>query len=340
MKGKTISVLAILILWSCPCLGGQGRDLCLHLPRAVRVKCRNLQLASIAAVRGGDPALAAKAVKVSMGRAPLSGEKIVIDRTTILSRLASLGFNAAAVRITGARRVEVTRDEATIEAGRLIESAESLLQKSRPGPAGCGWRLVRRPKSLVVPAGEKVSLKSRLAAGAPAGYVKVEVSAAGDKRERARTAILFKLVYPVRQTIATKGIAVGQAITPDNAKIRLVHVESRPRSAWTCPYGMLSARAIPIGRVIQPGMVRANRPAIVVRRNQRVTMKIEGIGFTVTAIGQALQDGRPGESIKVRNIDSKRIISAKVAFDGTVVPSSPRQYPLGADGRGRTGTIR
>ncbi len=340
MKGKTISVLAVLILWSCPCLGAQGRDLYLHLPRAVRVKCRNLQLASIAVIKGGDSALAAKAMKVPMGRAPLSGEKIVIDRPTILARLATLGFNAAAVKITGARRVEITRDEVTIEAGRLIESAESLLQKSRPGPAGCGWRLVRRPKGLVVPAGEKISLRSRLAAGASVGYVKVEVSALSDKRERARTAILFKLVYPVRQTVATKDIAVGQAITPDNAKIKIVHVESRPRSAWTCPYGMLAAQTIPIGRVIQRGMVRTNRPAIVVRRNQTVTMKIEGIGFTVTATGQALQDGRPGESIKVRNTDSKRIISAKVAFDGTVVPSTPRQYSSGADGRGRTGPIR
>jgi flagella basal body P-ring formation protein FlgA len=191
-----------------------------------------------------------------------------------------------------------------------------------------------------VPAGEKISLKSRLASGAPAGYVKVEVSAIGDKHERARIAILFKLVHPVRQTVATKDIAVGQVITPDNAKIKIVHVESRPRSGWTSLYGMRAARTIPIGRVIQPGMVRANRPAIVVRRNQRVTMNIEGIGFTVTAIGQALQDGRPGELIKVRNIDSKRIISAKVAFDGTVVPGTPRQYPSGAEGRDRTVPIR
>ncbi|HDY64694.1 MAG TPA: flagellar basal body P-ring formation protein FlgA [Phycisphaerae bacterium] len=320
MKGKTISVLAVLGFLCCPSLGDKDGVLYLHLPRTVCVKFQNLQLGSIAAVRGGEAKLVAKAMEVPMGRSPSSGEKIVIDRHTILSRLGTLGFNAKAVRFTGASEVAVMRDEATIEAERLIKSAESFLQKTRPGPPKCGWRLTKRPKKLMVPVGEKIRLMSALADAAPVGYVKVKVSAFGDNRQYAQTEILFKLVYPVRQTVATKEIRVGQIVTPDNAKIRTIHVESTPRSDWTSPYGMLAARIIPVGHVIRPRMVKTKTSAIVVRRNQRVTMKIEGLGFKVTAMGQALQDGRAGERIKVRNIDSRRIVLAEVAFDGTVSP--------------------
>ncbi|KKL59066.1 hypothetical protein LCGC14_2219040, partial [marine sediment metagenome] len=163
MKGKTISVLAVLGFLCCPSLGDKDGVLYLHLPRTVCVKFQNLQLGSIAAVRGGEAKLVAKAMEVPMGRSPSSGEKIVIDRPTILSRLGTLGFDAKAVHLTGASEVTVMRDEVTIETGRLIKSAESFLQKARPGPKECRWRLVRRPKGLVVPAGEKISLKPALA---------------------------------------------------------------------------------------------------------------------------------------------------------------------------------
>jgi len=66
--------------------------------------------------------------------------------------------------------------------------------------------------------------------------------------------------------------------------------------------------------------LKAQRPAVVVRRNKTVQMRIQGLGFIIVATGQALEDGRPGELIKVRNADSKRIITARVGFDGTVSP--------------------
>jgi flagella basal body P-ring formation protein FlgA len=40
----------------------------------------------------------------------------------------------------------------------------------------------------------------------------------------------------------------------------------------------------------------------------------------VTATGKAMEKGRLGECIKVKNIDSQRVILAKVNEDGTVEP--------------------
>ena len=40
----------------------------------------------------------------------------------------------------------------------------------------------------------------------------------------------------------------------------------------------------------------------------------------VTAVGMALQEGRTGECVKVRNTDSSRVIVCKVNADGTVEP--------------------
>jgi len=171
-----------------------------------------------------------------------------------------------------------------------------------------------------VAGGGEFGLKARLAKDAPRGFVKVTVAAVDGKRELASSVLTFKLIYPVRQTVATKDIPVGSAVTEANAKVRIVMMEQAPKGEWTPPYGMVASRAIPAGSVIRPALLRAKKTEIVVRRNQAVTMRIEGIGFVVTALGRALQQGRVGDVIKVRNVDSRRIINATVRSDGTVQP--------------------
>jgi flagella basal body P-ring formation protein FlgA len=59
---------------------------------------------------------------------------------------------------------------------------------------------------------------------------------------------------------------------------------------------------------------------IIAKRNQKVVIRIDGPGFLITALGKAMQDGRAGEYIKVRNADSQRIILVKVKEDGSVEP--------------------
>jgi flagella basal body P-ring formation protein FlgA len=49
-------------------------------------------------------------------------------------------------------------------------------------------------------------------------------------------------------------------------------------------------------------------------------MRIRGANFTITSMGEAMEDGRPGEFIRIRNISSRRIITAKVTRDGAVEP--------------------
>lgn len=72
---------------------------------------------------------------------------------------------------------------------------------------------------------------------------------------------------------------------------------------------------LPAGRVLRRSQVRV--PAVV-RRNQIVRILARSAHLTVTARGQARQDGRPGEIIRVRNLSSKKEIYARVVGPGVV----------------------
>ena len=78
--------------------------------------------------------------------------------------------------------------------------------------------------------------------------------------------------------------------------------------------------SIPANKVIQSNMLATIKSPVITKRNQKVLIRIDMPGFLITAFGKAMQEGRAGEYIKVRNVDSQRIISAKVNEDGTVEP--------------------
>jgi hypothetical protein len=88
--------------------GARPAPLQVHLPRTIQVEGDSLSLGLVSVVRAGDEALARKAADIPMGRAPWPREEIVIDRTTILGRLASHGIAAGDVQLSGSDKEKIT----------------------------------------------------------------------------------------------------------------------------------------------------------------------------------------------------------------------------------------
>ncbi|SFD92370.1 flagella basal body P-ring formation protein FlgA [Thiohalospira halophila DSM 15071] len=74
-------------------------------------------------------------------------------------------------------------------------------------------------------------------------------------------------------------------------------------------------------RRLRPGRVISGRdvaPPILVERGARVTITAGSGGFAVSVKGEALADGRKGETIPVRNLSSEREVDAEVVGPGRV----------------------
>jgi len=291
-----------------------------HLPRAVQVEGEALTLGAISIVRSGNADLAGSASAVALGRAPLPKEEIVLDRPTILGRLGASGIAASDVLVSGADKVVVSRKEATWPAADLVKAAEACLARDRPSPEGSAWRVIRPPMPAVGPSGREVRLESRLVPQDVAGEAKVEVAVVVDGRRAAVQSVLFRLSYVQREAVAARDIPAGAVMTGENVTMRTVASDSPPPADWAPPLGQVATQTIRQGAVIRPSQARAPGAAVAVRRSETVIMRIQGAGFLLTGLGQALEDGRPGSLIKVRNTDSSRVVMAKVAADGTVEP--------------------
>lgn len=94
--------------------------------------------------------------------------------------------------------------------------------------------------------------------------------------------------------------------------------------------GLVSRRNIAAGTVLRANMLE--RP-LAVRRGDRVTIQSARPGLLIESAGEALSDARAGDSVRVRNATSRRLIQAWAIADGLVTTSPPSATDPSAIGR-------
>ncbi len=331
MSGKTVSIVVITSLLASVQFGqaaannktnGLQKDsaLRIYLPREVTIKDDAIKLGQVSIIRG-EESLVARASEIALGRISVPGQKIVVARSMVLSRLACNGIPASKVTLTGAEKITVGQQQRTIKGSEFVELASSFLKKNPPAGSVCQMNTIRIPKDLIMPGvGKDIKLSTRLAKSSTRNQAKVQIAVLADGNEIGEREVTFRLKYNCHRVVTLAELVAGTVISAKNVKIEKSVSDSPEPSGWKPPYGLITRRKLRANTVIRPGMIGPAKPAVVVGRNQTVVIRIERPGILITAIGKAMQDGRAGEYIKVRNVDSQRIILAKVNEDGTVEP--------------------
>ncbi len=290
-----------------------------HLPREVTVEESSLTLGSIGIIRGTDE-LAQKANSIPLGKIALPGQQVIIDRPTVLSRLACCGIPASQVTLTGAEQTTVKKQNRVIAGSDLLEMALGFLKACKPTEAVCRFTPLKVPRDFNLPEAvsePKIHPALKRTTGNTAA---VQLMMTENGREKPIEEVIFRLEYSCRQLKALTDIPIGGVITPENVKVEQGFSDAPQPADWRPPYGFVAARQLPAGAVVTDRMVAAPKPAIIVKKNQNVLIKVDNAGLFISAMGKALQDAHAGQCIKVLNVDSGRQIFAKVKEDATVEP--------------------
>lgn len=292
----------------------------IYLPREITLRDSNLTLGQVGIVRGKG-AIVAKANEVALGRFSLPGQEIVIERHIILSRLASCGINSSQVRLQGAEKVSVRQRQKVISGDEFVKMAGDFLKKNLSGDSISQWNTICKPKDLVIPGLDKnTKFSPRLVRSSVRNQAKVEIAVFfGDKQIGTRE-VTFSLQYNGHKAVTLVDIPAGALLSSENVKIEKSITDYPEPDNWEPPYGQVAKRTLRAETVLKPHMFGPMESPVVIKRNQNVVIRIEKPGFLITAVGKAMQNGKVGEYIKVRNIDSQRIFLGRVNQDGYVEP--------------------
>ena len=274
-------------------------------------------------VMRGDEKMIEKVSGTSLGKFSKTGQEIIIDRNTILSRLASSGIKSSSVSFSGSERVTVKRDEETISGEDFVEVARSFLMSDATISLADEINLVRMPRDWVLPdRSSSVKLVPRKSGYGTKAWGKVWVAVVKDGVETGGYELVFNIKYKQQRTVAVTDINKGAAINSRNTKIETFMANTVAPMGWSPPYGQVARRLIRKGSIVGGNMTGNIEIPITLKRNQLVVIKIETPGISISNIGQVQADARTGELVKVKVGDGRaaRVIVGRVKSDGTIEP--------------------
>lgn len=154
------------------------------------------------------------------------------------------------------------------------------------------------------------------AGGRTTGNVTVGVRCAGPKPwsliVQAKVAVMERVVVSVRP------LQRGEVLRADDLELAERDLASLRGGYYRVldeVVGMKLKRSLGVGLPLQQSMLAL---PIAVRRGDKVSIRAMGGGLDVRMQGEALESGARGETIRVRNLSSKRELEARVAGPGQV----------------------
>jgi len=136
---------------------------------------------------------------------------------------------------------------------------------------------------------------------------------------------VWSLYLPVRVDQQQGVVVVARALQAGHV-LSAADLTTVERDSAHLPPGAVSDAQTLVGQVLRYS-VAAGQPLVqsmltgpqLVHYGQPVSLVAQGMGVRLVALGQAMADGRVGQSVLVRNLQSGRVVSGVVDAQGQVV---------------------
>lgn len=122
---------------------------------------------------------------------------------------------------------------------------------------------------------------------------------------------------PHQVVVAATNLQAGQVLQPEHLKLDKLEVEKISKTHYLTLSGLEGQELVRAIRAGEPLRMSDLRQSVLVRRGDAVLMTVGSpTTFQISVKAEALQDGRLGEQIKLRNTESGRTLSGIVTGKG------------------------
>jgi flagella basal body P-ring formation protein FlgA len=309
-----------LALWLC-CLapGAWGESLTLRVREASVVPREQITIGDVAEVQGDDAGMVAEVQAIVIGQAPAAGEERALYGGYLITRLKQHGFDTETWQLTVPEKLYVTRASQRLEARDLEAAIKRAIQQQMPWEADkMNVREMRGVESVVLPPGQlqyDVSFLGHADFLGPTSFtILLRVNGNVEKRLYGTAYIeVFRDVVTVVRALAKHEVITENDVRLTQVKLSQPLPQVVPRVADVV--GKRAKRPLHPNAMLRTYEVEAQP---VVRKGDIVLLVVESAQLKVTTLGEALEPGEEGATIRVRNTSSKREVHAIVVDSKTV----------------------
>ncbi len=310
------AMIAVLICFRMSAAEVASASCLVRLRPQASVKSATLILADIADVSGDDEALVARLAQTPLGSIT---DVLLLSRAEVAALIRSANANSVEVVLTGADFTRVTlatRTPAAAEIAAVLKSHLALVTQWRQDEIEI--HSIDNLKAIELPEGDvQLRVVSR---GAPSNFRSMLLSVEAILDRKPLRTFWVKADVHVRAQVAqvAKPVAFHSVLKADDLREKVCDIED-PRTEYfrtsAEAIGKVSRRALAPGDLLSRNGVE---DAGLVRSGETVRLTVESGSLRMTVLARALQNGKLGDPIKVRNMDSDRVISAVVTGRGEV----------------------
>jgi flagella basal body P-ring formation protein FlgA len=302
----------------------EARPIVIVLRDAATVSGSQVRIGDIADLQECEQEERERIARLDLAELPLSSQPIHVTQQQIGFRLQLAGLDAGSYRLQGSSCVRVSRPKSEGLEAKIAAVARQSLEQKLSGQTE-DYR-IEQAQAVVLPPLSADSSDIHLEAEVrsqiiPPCRVAVDVGiyVRGARRNSVLVYLDVKKLQPV--PVAIRHIESGETFSADNVRLERIAV-ANPQNIAVSSAGLMGRRArrpMSAGHPIEPEDLEPDtQVAAVVRANDLVHL-IATVGpMQVKTRGQAMQDGRIGQLIQVRNMDSKNVVTGRVVDRSTV----------------------
>lgn len=124
---------------------------------------------------------------------------------------------------------------------------------------------------------------------------------------------LYDDVVVATRRLKRKDVITAADVTIERREVNLK--KDRPFADFEEVIGNRMRRSLSSGALLTQTAIEENP---LVKRGEKVTIRYQTVNLLLTALGEAIEDGWKGRSIRVKNLSSKKLITAIPVDDGVV----------------------
>jgi len=290
----------------------------------VTVEREQLVLGDIARITGDEP-WRSRLRELAIGTAPRVGLTRRFERDALAALARERLGNVSTIDWSGAEKTVVRRSAVDYPAERFVEPARDALVRHLRERHADITRIEAVPvgstKVVTLPKGEMTLLVRPLRGEVLAKRVGAWVDVRVDGTVVASLPIWFA-VNAYRPTIvAVRNLGRYERLGKDDVRVEERDVAGLAESVAS----NAAVATLRVRQAILPGQVLLKRdvePAPSVSRNQEIQVQVVSGGVVIETNGIAMQEGRIGERVAVRNPESQKQYVAKVISEGVVMVSA------------------
>lgn len=291
----------------------------IELKSRIEVNSDSVYLKDIAKIDAGDRRQQENLGNIVVARAPLPGKWRRFKRPYIELKLRQHEIDPARVRFEGPSEVRVNRGSIQADRASIRSTIADYLQRTSPW-VGTELKIkaIKITSDTTLPVGHTVYSVIAPRRGPYTGTVPLAVRVNVNDNYEKIIQTRVKLAAFKKVVVARRPIGRFKPISPadlERVKVDIGDLPPEPVTDINAAVGKRARTNIMARSVLRSDLIEY--PPVVKRGDMVLIVAQSGV-LRITAIGEVRSSGRPGERVKVINVDSNKTVSARVVDKNTV----------------------